>query len=325
MNRNKAALIAVILGNSIFGFSFLFSKLALELTTPAVLIAVRFTVAFVVLNLIVLVGRKLKNRQGQPLVTFSLRGKPLKNILLLALFQPVIYFIAENYGIVYTSSAFAGIIIAVIPIVGVVLDVIIMHTRVSVRAILCAVASVVGVVLTTVGAKDMTSSVKGVIFLLIAVMGGSFFYVFSKKSAADYSPLERTYVMFAVGSIFYVLLALISTMKDFNGLVIQPLSQPVFWVSILYLSVVSSVAAFLLLNFGSNYVSISKATIFANFTTVISIVAGVVILKEKFTLFQGIGAAVILVSVYIASKTDKKQVGAETENSTKETELINEI
>jgi len=322
MNKNKAALIAVILGNSIFGFSFLFSKLALELTIPAVLIAVRFTVAFIVLNLIVLVGRQIKNKQGEPLVKFSLRSKPLKNILLLALFQPVIYFIAENYGIVYTSSAFAGIIIAVIPIVGVILDVIIMHTRVSPRGIVCAVASVGGVVLTTVGAKDMTSSVKGVFFLLIAVLGGSFFYVFSKKSAEDYSPLERTYVMFAVGSVFYVILALISTIKDFRSLVLEPLSQPVFWVSILYLSVVSSVAAFLLLNFGSNYVSISKATIFANFTTVISIVAGVVVLKEKFTLFQGIGAAVILLSVYIASVTDKPQGCADTEIADRQENII---
>ena len=298
MDSNKKALLAVFAGNTIFGFSFLFSKLALELTIPSVLIAVRFAVAFLTLNLIVLVGKNAKNKEGQPLVEFSLKNKPKKYIFLLALFQPVIYFIAENYGIVYTSSSFAGIIIAVIPIVGIVLDVFIMHVSVRPRQIICAIASVGGIVLTTIGAANMTSSAKGVVCLLIAVLAGSFFYVFSKKAASDYSPLERTYMMFFIGSVFYVGLALVQSLRDFSGLVVVPLSQPVFWISILYLSVVSSVMAFLLLNYGSNYVSVSKATIFANFTTVISIAAGCLILHESLSVFQLVGAIVILLSVY---------------------------
>lgn len=309
METNKKALWAVFGGNTIFGFSFLFSKLALDLTIPSVLIAVRFTVAFLTLNLIVLIGKKVRRADGQALIEFSLKNKPKKYIFLLALFQPVIYFIAENYGIVYTSSSFAGIIIAVIPIVGIILDVLIMHVNVTIRQIICAIASVGGIALTTIGATNMTSSAKGVVCLLIAVFAGSFFYVFSKKAAADYSPLERTYMMFFIGSVFYIVLALLQSFRDFTNLVITPLSQPVFWISILYLSVVSSVLAFLLLNYGSNYVTISNATIFANFTTVISIAAGVLVLHEDLSFFQLAGAIVILLSVYfgvVDSKSPKQ-------------------
>lgn len=95
-------------------------------------------------------------------------------------------------------------------------------------------------------------------------------------------------------------LAGIQSIGHFNELVVVPLSTPTFWISIFYLSVVSSVMAFLLLNYGSNYVSISNATIFANFTTVISIIAGVAILHESLSIFQVVGAATILVSVYFA-------------------------
>lgn len=302
MDRKKQALIAVILGNSIFGFSFLFSKLALQITSVSVLIAVRFSVAFFVLNLIVFCGIHLKNKDGNALLSFSLKGKPLKNILLLALFQPVIYFIAENYGILYTSSSFAGIIIAVIPIMGLLFDVLLMHSKISARQVLCAIASVIGVAVTTIGAKDLNSSAKGVVVLLIAVVAGSLFYVFSKRAAEDYSPLERTYVMFGIGSVVYVVLAIVECKGAYSIYFGQAIMNPIFWVSILYLAVVSSVIAFLLLNFGSNYVSVSQATIFANFTTVISIAAGVFILGEGFTLTQAIGAALILISVYFASK-----------------------
>ena len=101
MKTRTKALWAVIIGNSIFGFSFLFSKIALGLTIPSVMLAVRFLSAFLVLNLVVVIGKATKK------IDFKLRGKPLKYVLLLALFQPVIYFVAESYGITYTSSAFA--------------------------------------------------------------------------------------------------------------------------------------------------------------------------------------------------------------------------
>jgi drug/metabolite transporter (DMT)-like permease len=78
-------------------------------------------------------------------------------------------------------------------------------------------------------------------------------------------------------------------------------STPAFWGCIVYLSIVSSVMAFLLLNYGSSYVSVSEASIFANLTTVISIAAGIIFVNETFTLWQIIGAIIIVGSVYISS------------------------
>ncbi len=296
----KKAMLAVLLGNAIFGFSFLFSKLALQITIPAVLIAVRFTVAFLLLNIIIFVGRRLRREDGSALIEFSVIGKPVKDVLLLAFFQPVLYFISENYGIVYTSSAFAGIIISIIPITGIMFDVLIMRAKVTLKQVICAVCSVIGVVITTIGATNMTSSLKGTMFLLLAVISGSVFYVFSKKAGAYYSALEKTYVMFGVGSVFYIIVSLIQCHGAYDRLIFYTFTQPIFWCSILYLSVFSSVMAFLLLNWGSNFVSISKATLFANFTTVISIAAGVMVLHESFNWQQLVGAVIILTCVYLA-------------------------
>ena len=67
--------------------------------------------------------------------------------------------------------------------------------------------------------------------------------------------------------------------------------------------------AFLALNYGSYHIPVSQASIFANLTTVISIVAGVVILHERFTVPQMVGAAVILASVYISNVADAKEKG----------------
>ena len=301
MSTRKKALLAVIIGNSIFGFSFLFSKTALEMTLPSVMLAVRFTTAFIVLNLIVLIGSNVKKKNREPLVRFSLKGKPLRYVLLLSIFQPVIYFFAESYGIAYTSSAFAGTIIAVIPIAGIIFDVMIMHVKVSAKQVFCSVASVIGVSITTLGARNMKSSAIGVILLLVAVVAGALFYVFSKKAGEYFNPLERTYVMFGVGSITYVVYALIECRGQYGTLIIPAITSWEFWGCILYLAVISSVVAFMILNYGSSYVSVSEASLFANLTTVISIVAGIVIVHESFTVQQMIGALIIIGSVYIAS------------------------
>ncbi len=295
MKLRTKALLAVIIGNSIFGFRFLFSKIALELTIPSVMLTVRFTVAFLALNVVVIIGKLTKK------FDFSLKKKPLKNVLLLALFQPCIYFIAESYGIKYTSSAFAGTIIAIIPIAGILSDRFIMHTEVSKKQVICSIGSVVGVIVTTLGAKDMKSSVIGLLLLLIAVCGGALFYVFSKKSGEYFNPLERTYVMFAIGCATFVSYALIECRGNYAALIMPAVTNINFWGCILYLSVVSSVIAFMTLNFGSSHVSVSEASIYANLTTVISIVAGVVFVHETFTLWQIVGAVIIIGSVYVSS------------------------
>ena len=296
MKTRTKALLAVIIGNSIFGFSFLFSKIALALTIPSVMLAIRFIVAFLTLNLVVLIGKWTGKFE------FSMRGKPLKYILLLAIFQPCIYFVAESYGITYTSSGFAGTIISVIPIAGLLCDVLIMHTKVTRKQIFCSVGSVLGVIITTLGAQNMKSSTLGVLLLLVAVASGALFYVFSKKAGEHFNPLERTYVMFAAGSLVYIVLALMECRGQYAELIGPAVTNPAFWGCILYLSIVSSVIAFLILNFGSSHVSVSEASIFANLTTVISIVAGVIFVNETFTMWQVVGAIIIIGSVYASSR-----------------------
>ena len=110
-NRNKA-LLACLTGYTIFGFSFMFSKIALGVVPPFVLLAARFLTAFVVMNLLMLVGG----------VKLSFRGKPVLLLLLMGLIQPVFGFAFEAYGVAMTTAAFSGVIIGLAPVVGIVLE-----------------------------------------------------------------------------------------------------------------------------------------------------------------------------------------------------------
>ena len=108
--------------------------------------------------------------------------------------------------------------------------------------------------------------------------------------------------MSALGSLVYTVFALVQCRGQYDELIFSALGQPQFIISVLYLAVLSSVTAFIFLNYGTVRVTVSEASIFANLTTVISIVAGVVFLHETFTGFQIIGAVIIIVSVYLANR-----------------------
>ena len=108
--------------------------------------------------------------------------------------------------------------------------------------------------------------------------------------------------MFALGSLVYSVFALVQCRGQYDELIFSALVQPQFIISVLYLAVISSVAAFIFLNYGTVRVTVSEASIFANLTTVISIIAGVVFLHEVFTPFQVVGAIIILVSVFFSNR-----------------------
>ena len=297
MKRTTTATLAALLGYSIFGFSFLFSKLALNVATPLVLISVRFLVAFLVLNLLLLSGK----------AQVSLGGKPVHRLLLLGFVQPVLYFVLESYGIAMTSAALSGLMIGTSPVIGLIFGVLFLRERCTWLQGVCTVLSVVGVGLTTTGGFGGTS-MTGFLLLLATAVCAALFPILSRSTAAYFTAFERTYVMIGLGSVVFTLGALFQNRSDLRALVV-PLGHGTFWVAVLYLAVVSSVGAFLLLNYSLSHISAGRTLIFANFSTVMSILAGIFIMGDRFTPVQLVGILLITVSIFGVSR-QKETAGA---------------
>ncbi len=300
------SLVFAMLASAIFGMSFMFSKLALAVAKPTVLLAFRFAVAFTAMTLVILTNVLVGKLRGRPLFAFSLRGKPIGSLVLLGLIQPVLYFFCENYGILYTSSAVAGTIIAVVPIACILMDVLVLHERVTRRQILCAVLCIGGVALIYTGGETHISAL-GLVLLLMTVGCDAAYYTLSHKAAAKFTAFEVTYVMFTVGMVFFIPAALIQGAGHMAETFLPAIQSGSFWGAVIYLGLVSSVVAYFLLNFANAHLTVSEASLFSNVTTVVSVLAGVVLLKEPFGLWQIIGVVVICVCVYAANLTPKKR------------------
>lgn len=285
--QTKTALAAALVGNVIFGFSFLFTRLALTYASPYVLLSCRFALAFLVMTLLLITRR----------ANVNLRGKPWPALLLLGLFQPVLYFFGENYGVLYTSSTFSSVLISLVPIVTMVLSSLFLKENASRRQILFSLVSVLGVVIITSHGNFGGNQLKGVLLLLLAVFSSSAYYLFTRKLAENFTPFERTYMMFAVGLLVFLSLALGETHGDWVPFA-DALRAPVFLWAILYLGILSSVIAFFFINYANSYLPVTRTSIFSNLITVVSVFAGVVFLREPFSPLSFCAAGMILLGVW---------------------------
>lgn len=282
-------MLAAFSGNAIFGLSFLFSKMAMRTATPLVLLSNRFLLSFALLNLLLLTGR----------VRVDLRGKSLGKLFLLGLFQPIAYFLCENYGLRLSASTFAAVMISLIPIASLIFAAFFLRERPTVLQCVCSVVSVSGVVLLSLlGSSEGTFSPAGCLLLIGAIVSAVGFNALSRKLAASVSAYERTYMMFLLGCVCFTAMALRENRADLIGAFFGPWRDPSFGVSLIYLAGFSSVGAFMMLNYAMNYLTLARAASFANVTTIVSILAGVFLLHEAFGWRHLVGTAMIIAGLY---------------------------
>lgn len=287
MTQTTRATLASLGGYGIFGISFLASSVALAQAAPLVVLAVRFLTAFAALNLIVVLFR----------IPMHFRGKPIGRLLLLGIVHPVIYYICENYGISMTSTSFSGLMLATIPVFGLVLGRVFLKESVSRLQCVCAIISVVGVGLTSAGG-EVAFSPLGAVLLLCAAADAALSNVLSRDTSRHFSPMERTYVMFAFGSVVFPAIALFQNRYDLGALWV-PLTSPSFWAAVLFLSLASSVGAFLLLNYAAGHMESSRVSLFTNCATVISVLLGIFVMGDSFTPVQLVGVALIMGGMFL--------------------------
>lgn len=287
-NTKLKGSLAALMANIIFGFSFLFSKVALDYAHPLIILSIRFTVAFAVLNLLWLFK----------IVKLDLKGKPKKRIFLMALAQPLLYFIFELYGIGSTSSAISGVIISLVPVAVIILSTLFLKERPTLSQVLFSALSLAAITAISILSNDgKENKLIGILLLLGAVVCAAVFNILSRSESTRYSPFERTYIMFLVGTVGFNLIAIISLGGGYFGELARASISLPFWASIGYLSIVSSIAAFMLYNYSTTVISTVRSASFSNIITVVSVLAGILILGEFLSIPQLICCVLIVIGV----------------------------
>lgn len=279
-----------VLYSSLFGFSFMFVKIGLDGVGDAFhLLALRFLMAFIFIEAL----KQFK------IIKIDLKDKNIVPLLFLSLLQPLIYFIFEAVGIALTSSSQAGIMIAFLPIMTMLLAKFILNEQTTQKQMMFILLSLSGVMIVNVNNFSSGMNLNGILALFIAVIAASLFSVYSRKYSTDFSPTEITYVMMLTGATVFNGIELFrrvgsGTLSSY----FVPLSDPNTLVAIAFLAIFASVLVFITLNYVLSKVEASKISVFSNFTTFIAICAGVLIMKEPFTIIHAVGSALIITGVW---------------------------
>ena len=301
MSEKRKAYIAAISYAFIIGLSFMFVKVTLTVASPTDILAHRFTFAFIgIVILMVFTKNKL-----------TIKKYDLLKILPLAILYPIVFFTFQVLGLAKISSSEAGIIQATIPIFTLALAGLLLKEKATRGQLVFISLSVLGVIYMLImnGANATTGNVIGSGLILLSALAASLYNVFARRLTKQYSLLILTYVMTLCGFVIFNGVALGNHLM--NGTIdefFQPLTHVGFVIAILYLGLLSSLGTSYLSNYALSKLEASKMSVFSNFATLITILAGVLFLQEVFHLYHFIGGIIIIIGVIGTNYFGQRQV-----------------
>lgn len=286
---------------TIFGLSYIFTKQATDVAEPLALLSWRFVIAFLAVNLLVLSGR----------IRIRLKGRKMGPVFLIALLDPVIYFVGETVGISRTTASESGAFLACIPIASLFASALLLHKKPNRNQIAGVCVTVAGVLITVFAVGlEASFSPFGYAMLSVGVVSYALYCVFVEK-AEEFTGVEITYVMLFAGALVFGTIATLDAVLEgsLSSLVSLPFRERSFLTAVLYQGIGSSVLAFFLSNIAITNIGVNRTASFIGVATVVSIIGGGIILGESFSALQWMGVALIVAGVYIANSKVGREDG----------------
>jgi drug/metabolite transporter (DMT)-like permease len=271
-----------------FGLSFVATKYALRGFQPMLVALLRFTIAG---GLLWSLWRLRRERE-------RVTRHELARLAALGFVSLTLYFAFETNGIARTSASEASLIIATIPIFVAVLAALVLGERAGARRWAGIALSFAGVaVLVALGGGGVGGgTVGGDLLVLCAAATAAVYNLMARRLLQSRSALYVTAFQNLFGALFMLPLALVEAL-------LVGVRTPTGSASlgVIYLSLFSSVLAYLLLNYAFRFLEASRVAVFVNLTPVVAIAAAYALLGERFTVGQAAAAVVVVAGVWVAN------------------------
>lgn len=272
-----------------WSFSLIWTKIALVSFPPVTLITLRLTLASFFLFLFLKTTGKLQR----------IEKGDLKLFLLLAFFEPFLYYIGETYGLTMVMPTLASVIVALIPVFAPFFAFAFLKEKLSLANFIGIIISVLGVYLiVSQGSDSSSTSLKGVLLLLLAAFSAIIYGLILRKIPAKYSATTIIYYQSLLGLIYFVPSVLLIDRVKLPH--IQIYGEAV--AAVLMLTIFASVIAFVLFADAVRKIGIAKSQVFTNLIPVFTALFSWVLFKEILNLLQWMGVLVVVVGVFFSQK-----------------------
>ena len=279
---------ALLLSMLIWSSTFIGLKIALSVYSPAVAMALRMGAA------------ALFCLPFLPRLVRTLKDPAVRGVLLLGvLCEPCLYFLSETSALRYTSSAQAGMVLALLPLSVAAGARVFLGERMGSRAWLGFALAVSGVIWISFGGEVSESSpapLLGNALEALAVLCATGYTLCMRKLSATIPPLLLTAGMSFAGALFFSALSLLPFSVEPVRLAVNvPDWMPL--AAVLYLGIVATFGGYGLYNYGIARLSAARAAAYTNLIPVITLFMGVLCLSEHITPVQYLAAALVVAGV----------------------------
>lgn len=292
---------AAITYSVITGLSFLFGKIGLNHSNPLDLLAYRFTSAFLGISTALLFKW----------IKLDLNMEKIRRILPLTFFYPLAFFGFQTFGLQYIQSSEAGILLAILPVFTMILASWFLNEKTTSLQKISVLLSVFGVIYITYKKSSSLDfdNIKGIIFMLIAILSFAIYSVMARKLTREFKSIELSFIMIAISFIFFIVLSIVKHLISGDIMsFFSPIREFKFIVAVIYLGVLSSFVTSFLSNYVLSKIESSKMSVFVNLSTVISIGAGVIFLNEEVFYYHIIGSILIIIGVLGVNFLDEERL-----------------
>lgn len=296
----------------IVGLSFIFVKIGLREADAYDLLAHRFTIAFILI-LLLASFRKIKFPK--------ILSKDWVSILFVSLFYPILFFGFQTVGMETSTASQAGIIFALSPTFTIIAGALFLKEKTTLMQKIGVALSFLGLAYIFLYKGGIqTESWEGNLFLVLSVLCTVGYYMIGKRLMQRYDSSSLTAIMISIAFIVFNSIGITRhvTTGDLNTF-FEPLLEPSFLLSVLYLGTLSSVVTSFLTNYALTFVPTSSVSIYNNLNPVIAIIGGFIFLSEHLYMHQLIGGLGVILGVvmvlFFKNKVMSVQLALNRKNS----------
>jgi len=296
MKSNLLVYLILVIAMFFWGASFIFTSIVLKSLDPISIVFIRLVLSSALLwSIIAFFFRKEK-------IPFPI----VKWIVVLAFFQPFIYFIGETYGLQRVSPVVTSLIISTIPVFTAIIMRLFFNARLTAINFVGIFISLLGVTLMIVG-KNMQIDVDalGLFLLFIAVFAAVGYGILLNKLAANVHPVWLIAVQNSVAILYFLPIYLVLRQTpDFDHASVFAFLTPQLemWTCLLILAVFCSSLAFIFFSMAVGKIGVARSTVFSNLTPIFTAVTSFFILGELLAATKIAGIVVVIVGLILTQR-----------------------
>ena len=270
-----------------WSFSYIWTKNVLQYLNPISIIFIRLIIASVFL-----IGLSLLVKKLQPI-----QRKDIPKFLLLALFEPFIYFLGETYGLKFVSPSVVAIIISTIPLFIPLSMFVLAKETIKPATYLGIFIAFIGILMVILKPDlSFAASPAGIGFLFVAVASVMGYSYLLQNLIKTYNGYTMVSAQNFIGIFYFLPLLLVFDLDNLYA--VKPNAELV--INILFLGIFASAMAFVLFATATKHIGVTRASTFSYlvpiFTALISYYTG----HEQFTLTKICGIGVVIIGLFLS-------------------------